>query len=348
LKPYKTLQVDRDAEQEVIEAAYKRLAGKYHPDKDPSASATQRMQEINAAFEILRDPERRGRYDREQRRKRAERDRPHVVVDVVAPLPVEPKVSVEAVSDRVFLKVLGVAALLAVLAYFPWAFVILAGIWGLVWLVRRHPKGVAKIVAAGVSFAVAVGAYVWAQDWTQEAKAKDELKRLNVNDLLVDQLGKFTDGCVRTASSALQPRPPAEAATDFGIANAQRLVGQYAPPAVTGPNPLATAYCSCLADALRARFDGTPITATSVVEYRDEFTSRFQAAAPDKVTQSGCLIQVNPRPVAMPSVKIPTKPMRAKLAPAPAPVDDLSSPSWGHLEVPAPPPQIVDLDKPAQ
>ena len=34
MKPYKILQVDRDAEQEVIEAAYKRLAGKYHPDKD--------------------------------------------------------------------------------------------------------------------------------------------------------------------------------------------------------------------------------------------------------------------------------------------------------------------------
>jgi DnaJ-class molecular chaperone len=82
LKRYKILQVDRDAEQEVIEAAYKCLAGKYHPDKDPSASATQRMQKINAAYEILRDPERRGRFDREQRRKKAEQNRPQVV-DVV-------------------------------------------------------------------------------------------------------------------------------------------------------------------------------------------------------------------------------------------------------------------------
>jgi hypothetical protein len=346
LKPYKILQVDRDAEHEVIEAAYKRLAGKYHPDKDPSASATQRMQEINAAYEVLRDPERRGRYDREQRRKRAERDRPQVVE--VTPPQSEPKVSVETVSDRVFLKVVGVAALLAVLAYFPWAFVIFAGIWGLVWLVRRYPKGVAKIVAAAGSFAFAIGAYVWAQDWTQEAKAKDELKKLNVNDLLVDQLGKFTDDCDRTESSAqaLQPRPPPGAPIDFAMAPAQRIVAQYARPAVTGPNPLATAYCSCLADALRSRFDSTAIIATSVDQYRDEYSSRFQAATPDKAAQSGCLNQVRPSPVAAPAVKVPAKPARPKQAPSPPAVDDLSAPPWEHLEVPTPPPQIVDLDKP--
>jgi hypothetical protein len=183
----------------------------------------------------------------------------------VAPPPSEPQVSVEAVSNRVFLKVVGVAALVAVLAYFPWAFVIFASIWGLVWLVRRYPKAVAKIVATGVSLAFAVGAYVWAQDWTQEAKAK------------------------------LQPRPPPGAPIDFALAPAQRLLAQYAPPTATGPNSLATAYCSCLADALRARFDGTAITATSVAEYGKEFSSRFQAATPDKATQASCLNQVNPR-----------------------------------------------------
>jgi len=44
---YKILQVDPAAETEVIAAAYKRLAQKYHPDINQSANATRRMQEIN-------------------------------------------------------------------------------------------------------------------------------------------------------------------------------------------------------------------------------------------------------------------------------------------------------------
>jgi curved DNA-binding protein CbpA len=67
LSPYKILQVDPEAEQDVIEAAYRRLASKYHPDKDRSENATRRMQQINAAFDILRDPERRARHDREEK-----------------------------------------------------------------------------------------------------------------------------------------------------------------------------------------------------------------------------------------------------------------------------------------
>lgn len=59
---YKTLQVDPDAEPEVVEAAYKRLARKYHPDLNPSSNATARMQEINAAYEALRDPTGRAEY----------------------------------------------------------------------------------------------------------------------------------------------------------------------------------------------------------------------------------------------------------------------------------------------
>jgi curved DNA-binding protein CbpA len=62
--PYSTLQVDRRAEPEVIAAAYRSLARKYHPDKTASAASTKRMQEINAAYEILKDPAKRKRYDR--------------------------------------------------------------------------------------------------------------------------------------------------------------------------------------------------------------------------------------------------------------------------------------------
>jgi curved DNA-binding protein CbpA len=63
--PYEALQVDRRAEPEVIAAAYRSLARKYHPDKNASAASTKRMQELNAAYEILRDPARRRAYDRE-------------------------------------------------------------------------------------------------------------------------------------------------------------------------------------------------------------------------------------------------------------------------------------------
>lgn len=61
---YKILQVDPAAELEVITAAYKRLAQKYHPDGQQVAVETRRMQDINLAYAVLRDPERRAQYDR--------------------------------------------------------------------------------------------------------------------------------------------------------------------------------------------------------------------------------------------------------------------------------------------
>jgi len=60
---YKTLQVTHDAEPEVIGAAYKLLAFKYHPDRNPGSACDGRMQELNDAYETLRDPQRRHQYD---------------------------------------------------------------------------------------------------------------------------------------------------------------------------------------------------------------------------------------------------------------------------------------------
>lgn len=60
---YRTLQVDPDAEPEVIVAAYRKLAGKYHPDLNSAPEAVGRMQEINAAYAILGDPAQRAAYD---------------------------------------------------------------------------------------------------------------------------------------------------------------------------------------------------------------------------------------------------------------------------------------------
>src|SRR3954464_14454003 len=63
MDPYKVLQVDPEAEDEVIQAAYRRLAQKYHPDI-AGAEGASRMTAINAAWELLRDPARRAAHDR--------------------------------------------------------------------------------------------------------------------------------------------------------------------------------------------------------------------------------------------------------------------------------------------
>jgi curved DNA-binding protein CbpA len=62
--PYKILQVDSEAEPEVIEAAYRRLARKYHPDVASGPDAQARMVQINGAWELLRDPVSRAAVDR--------------------------------------------------------------------------------------------------------------------------------------------------------------------------------------------------------------------------------------------------------------------------------------------
>ena len=61
---YQQLQLDPSAEPDVIEAAYKRLALRYHPDRDKSPEAGQRMQVINEARRVLADPDLREQYDR--------------------------------------------------------------------------------------------------------------------------------------------------------------------------------------------------------------------------------------------------------------------------------------------
>ena len=59
INPYKILQVDPEAEDEVITAAYRRLARKYHPDLAATPDAPARMAAINAAWELIGDPDKR-------------------------------------------------------------------------------------------------------------------------------------------------------------------------------------------------------------------------------------------------------------------------------------------------
>jgi len=64
---YAVLQVVPEADPEVIQAAYRRLAQKYHPDT-AGPESVERMSAINAAWEVLGDPELRAAYDRQRRR----------------------------------------------------------------------------------------------------------------------------------------------------------------------------------------------------------------------------------------------------------------------------------------
>ena len=66
--PYRVLQVRPDADQAVLKAAFRALALKFHPDRDPSAQAARQMIELNEAYALVRSAEVREAFDRGQRR----------------------------------------------------------------------------------------------------------------------------------------------------------------------------------------------------------------------------------------------------------------------------------------
>src|SRR3954449_6716652 len=62
---YKILGVDKKASQDDIKKAYRKLARKYHPDRNPDdAQAEERFKEVQAAYDVLGDPDKRKQYDR--------------------------------------------------------------------------------------------------------------------------------------------------------------------------------------------------------------------------------------------------------------------------------------------
>src|SRR5919106_6974649 len=65
MDPYRVLNVPRQAGQAAIKAAYRELAKRLHPDRNPGdARAEQRFKQVTQAYELLRDPAKRAQFDR--------------------------------------------------------------------------------------------------------------------------------------------------------------------------------------------------------------------------------------------------------------------------------------------
>src|SRR5256885_11714549 len=61
---YEVLGVSRNATEDELKKAYRRLAKQYHPDANKEQGAEARFIEINEAYEVLNDPQKRAAYDR--------------------------------------------------------------------------------------------------------------------------------------------------------------------------------------------------------------------------------------------------------------------------------------------
>lgn len=63
MDPYKTLGIDKNASKDEINKAYRKLSKKYHPDLNHAPGAEKKFKEVNNAYDILKDPQKKAQYD---------------------------------------------------------------------------------------------------------------------------------------------------------------------------------------------------------------------------------------------------------------------------------------------
>ena len=62
---YETLEVERDADESKLKSSFRKLAMKFHPDRNPGDETSEvKFKEINEAYEVLKDKDKRAAYDR--------------------------------------------------------------------------------------------------------------------------------------------------------------------------------------------------------------------------------------------------------------------------------------------
>lgn len=87
---YDNLHIPRDADEQTIRLAYRRLSKQYHPDLNPGKDTSRIMQLINRAYEVLSDPVQRAEHDRWIREQEAPRPQIQITVQTHAPQPAAP------------------------------------------------------------------------------------------------------------------------------------------------------------------------------------------------------------------------------------------------------------------
>jgi hypothetical protein len=135
---YELLEISPRASQDVIQAAYRVLARNYHPDVNATAAAAVRMRQLNAAYNVLSDPQDRARYDlecsrvrRNERVAQANSEASAVTIPAGSKrfrvLPVAPAVPQPHVEEG--LPVLSGHAFLGLLAVVAMAGIVLVAVW---------------------------------------------------------------------------------------------------------------------------------------------------------------------------------------------------------------------------